>query len=191
MKRVDRRRFVSLALVMAAILALVAPAAAWAEEIPWGGETSLPDYIGAPAKAHPLANSGVPQNPLLAPNPFNSAHRDGWNSEVADIAGPLGRNPAVLSSTLADARPDPDSELFYCGTELFDSHGRVITVCFTLTQGTVVLADPDTLEVLASLPLTPTVAPSPYGGTGRQQVLVAMGGLYDYLDARDRLTVVA
>jgi hypothetical protein len=191
MKRADRKRFVSLALVMAAILALVAPAAAWAEEIPWGGETSLPDYIGAPAKAHPTANSGVPQNPLLAPNPFNAGHRDGWNSDVCDVAGPLGRNPAVLSSTLADARPDPDSELFYCSTQLFDSHGRVITVCFTLTQATVVLADPDTLEVLDHRHLPAVVADNPYAGTGRQKALKAMGGIYSYLDARDRLTVVA
>ena len=30
--------------------------------IPPGPETSLPDYIGAPAEAHPLPNPGVPQN---------------------------------------------------------------------------------------------------------------------------------
>jgi len=36
--------------------------------IPPGPYTSLPDYIGAPVKAHPLANTGVPQNPYFAPN---------------------------------------------------------------------------------------------------------------------------
>ena len=41
------------------------------EEIPPGPETDLPDYIGGPAKPHPSPNSGVPQNPLLWPNPFN------------------------------------------------------------------------------------------------------------------------
>jgi hypothetical protein len=186
-----RMRYVPVALALAAIVALIAPAAAWDGEIPWGGSTDLDDYIGAPAKAHPTANSGVPQNRLLAPNPFNATHRDGWNSDVADVAGPLGRDPAVLSSTLADARPDPDSEVFYCGTELFDSHGRVITVCFTTTQGTVVLADPDTLEVLDYYPLPAPPVDNPYVGTGRQKMLAAMGGIYSYLDTHDRLTVVA
>lgn len=191
MKTNVRKRSMSVALVIAAILALVLPMAAWAQEIPWGGETSLPDYIGAPAKAHPTANSGVPQNPLLAPNPFNATHRDGWNSDVCDVAGPLGRDPAVLSSTLADARPDPDSEIFTCTTQYFDSHGRMITVCFTPTKATVVLADPDTLEVLAHRHLPSPPLGIPYYGIGRQKVLTAMGGVYSYLDARDRLTVVA
>ncbi|NLE61249.1 MAG: hypothetical protein GX616_23110, partial [Planctomycetes bacterium] len=42
--------------------------------IPWDGPTALPEYIGAPAKAHPLAPAHVPQNPFLAPNPFNYVH---------------------------------------------------------------------------------------------------------------------
>jgi hypothetical protein len=114
--------------------------------------------------AHPLANSGVPQNPLLAPNGFSSCHRDGWNSDVEDVAGPLGRNPAVLSSTLADARGDADSAVFNCSTQYFDSHGRVITLCFTTTGATVVLADPDTLEVLAHLHLPPPPGDNPHAG---------------------------
>ena len=61
-----RRRSVCVALALAAILALVAPAAAWAEDVPWGGPIDLPDYVGAPAKAPPSPSSGVPQNPLLA-----------------------------------------------------------------------------------------------------------------------------
>jgi hypothetical protein len=50
-------------------IALPASAADPITPIPWEGPTVLPDYVGAPAKAHPTANSGVPQNPLLAPNP--------------------------------------------------------------------------------------------------------------------------
>ena len=191
MKIDARKRFACVALIVAGILMLLVPVVAWAEEIPPGPETSLPDYIGAQAKAHPTANSGVPQNPLLAPNGFSSCHRDGWNSDVEDVAGPLGRNPAVLSSTLGDARPDTDSEVFNCSTQYFDSHGRVITVCFNPTQATVVLADPDTLEVLSYLPLPRPPGDNPYAGTGRQKVLTAMGGVYSYLDARDRLILVA
>ena len=55
-----------------------------------GRSDEPPDYVGAPAKAHPTANSGVPQNPLLASNGFNSCHLDPWMSDTADIAGPLG-----------------------------------------------------------------------------------------------------
>ncbi len=65
-----------------------------AVEIPPGPPNTLPDYIGAPAKPHPTANSGIPQNPYLAPNPFNTIHVDPWMSDVYDIPGPLGRDPA-------------------------------------------------------------------------------------------------
>ena len=162
------------------------------EEIPPGPETDLPDYIGAPAKAHPLANSGVPQNPLLAPNPFNGIHLDPWNSDVADIAGPPGRNPTVVSSTLEEARQDPQYPewVFECIGEFFDSHGRVIAICFSQNEATVVLADPDTLEVLDHYHLE-IKAGGPYIGTGRQQFLMSFGSLYSYFDAHDQLTLVS
>ena len=141
MKSDVRRRSVGVALALAAILALVIPVAAWAQEIPSGGPTSLPDYVGAPAKAHPTANSGVPQNPLLAPNGFNSCHLDPWMSDTADIAGPLGDSPAVLSSAFTEARldplPDPNEAppwLFQCITFMFDSHGRLLALCFARTR---------------------------------------------------------
>jgi hypothetical protein len=191
MKGDVRKRSVCMALALATILALVVPVAAWAEEIPWEGPTDLPDYVGAPAKAHPSANSGVPQNPLLAPNPFNTAHLDPWNSDVADIAGALGRNPAILSSTLADAREQPVdyNETFLCELAFFDSHGHGITVCFAPARATVVMFDPDTLAVLSSQPLPPPPGPI-LVGTGKQKLLSSMGAIYSYLDARDRFTVV-
>jgi hypothetical protein len=108
MKSDVRKRSMSVALVVTVVLALVASVVAGAEEIPPGPSTSLPDYIGALAKAHPTANSAVPQDPFLAPYPFTHAHSDIWMSDTANIAGPLGRNPEVLSSTLADARQYPD-----------------------------------------------------------------------------------
>src|SRR5512147_2146679 len=94
-------------------LMLSGPVVAGAEEIPPGPPTSLPDYIGAPAKAHPTANSAPQKNPFMAPHPFPWAHSDSWNSDTANIAGPLGRNPEVRSSTLADARQFPDG-FFSC-----------------------------------------------------------------------------
>ena len=75
---------ISIVLTVAIILVFASAANAYSPvtagevtPIPPGPETSLPDYIGQPAVAFPLPNSGVPQNPLLAPNPFNAAHRDG------------------------------------------------------------------------------------------------------------------
>jgi hypothetical protein len=191
------KRSMSVALVMAALLALVVPVAAGAQEvtpIPPGPATTLPDYIGAPAKPHPTANSGVPQNPFLAPNPFNTVHADPWMSDVVDIAGPLGRDPAVLSSTMAEARQTPAPDLappwiFQCIVEFFDSHGRVIAICFSPTEATVVLADPDTLEVLSHRHLDIPDG-EPYKG-GRQKMLRSMGSLYSYLDARDQLTLAS
>jgi hypothetical protein len=178
MKGDIRMRSVSLALVMAAILALVAPAAAWADEIPWGGPTSLPDYIGAPAKPHPLPNSRAPQNPFLAPNPFSHPHSDTWNSDTVDIAGPLGRDPEVLSSTLAEARAT-SSPFFACGTMGFDSHGRPVMMCIGIGEAKVVVADATTLEALAWYAVPPP--------TNR---LTALGSAYFFVDSRDQVTVV-
>ncbi len=178
MKRDVRKRSMSVALLVTMILTLVLAVAAGAEDvipIPPGPETALPDYAGAPAKAHPTANSGVPQNPLLAPNGFNSCHLDTWNSDVADIAGPLGLNPAVVTSTFAEARQpidytDAPSWLFSCFNPNVDSHGRLLTTCVTPHQATSVLADPDTLEVLSyyHFPVPPG---DPYIGTGRQALM--------------------
>ena len=122
-----------------------------------GPETVLPDYIGAPAKAHPLSNSRVPQNPSLALNPFSQVHSDAWNSDVTDYAGPLGNDPEVLSSTLLDARRDSASKLFNSPTRGFDSHGRPIMVSLGPDEASVVLADPDTLQPLSwyHLPIPP------------------------------------
>ena len=99
-----RKRFVPLASVVAVILALAVPVAAGAQQILPGPPTSLPVYIGAPAEAHPLPPVQVPQNPFLALNPWNNVHNDAWMSDVYDIAGPMGRQPAILTSTLEKAR---------------------------------------------------------------------------------------
>jgi outer membrane protein assembly factor BamB len=185
MKTDVRKESMSVAPVVAAILALLVPVAARAQEIPPGPVTVLPDYIGQPAKAHPAANSGVPQNLLLAPNPFNSAHADPWMSDTADVAGPLGRDPEVLSSTLAGARNYPDdSTIFHCVGTAFDSHGHLITPCTGTgpsgQEASVVLADARSLEVLAHYHLpTPTDS------------LSALSACYWYFDSRDRFTISA
>lgn len=162
--------------------------------IPSGPRTKLPDYAGAPATANPTGDSGVPQNPLLAPNGFNLGHLDPWMSDVSDFAGPLGLNPAVLSSSFAEVRdPDLSDEapwLFLCIAQLIDSHGRVIALCFAPHEATVVLADPDTLKVLSHYHLD-LPAGYPFLKTGRQELLRSVGGCYSFLDAKDQLTIVS
>jgi hypothetical protein len=162
--------------------------------IPPGPETTLPDYIGAPAEAHPSPNTGVPQNPLLAPNPFNAGHLDPWQSDAADIPGPLGLNPETRSTTLSEAQgqkyPNTPPWIFDCIVTYFDSHGRPIAVCFSPSEATVVVVDPDTLEVLASYPLGVPEG-DPYKGAGRQRLLQSMGAIYSYNDNLYRFHVVA
>ena len=139
MKSDARKQSIYLALLISVIMILVVPGAAEAQEIPWAGPTLLPDYVGAPAKPHPSPNTGVPQNPLLSPNPYNSVHMDPWNSDVVDVAGPLGRYPVVFNSSLVKARQNVNSIEFQCVFTTFTSHGRMITSCFGIDEASVFL----------------------------------------------------
>jgi hypothetical protein len=66
----------------------------------------------------------------------------------------------------------------------------VITVCFSQNEATVVLADPDTLEIKSHYHLPP-IEGDPYLPGVRQTLLRSMGSSYSYLDAHDRLTIAA
>lgn len=180
-----RKPFASLALVVAVILVLLIPAASEAQQILPGPPTSLPVYMGAPAEAHPLPPVQVPQNPFLAANPWNNVHNDAWMSDVYNIAGPLGRRPEILTSTLEKARRVPGSPSFICGALTFDSRGRIVTTCGSPNrtgesnpESSLVLIDPFTLEVLAHEYLDMTA---------NQEA--AYGSSYMYLDNRDRAVV--
>ena len=102
----------------------------------------------------------------------------------------------MVTSTFAAARPDPINTddapawLFLCITPMFDSHGRLLTTCFAPHEATVVLADPDTLQVLSTYPLETPPGPV-YKSTGRQVIMRSTGASYAYLDAQDRLTSVS
>ncbi len=177
----------AVALVVTVVLALAAPVVAGAEEIPPGPSTSLPDYIGAPAKAHPTANSAPQKDPFMAPHPFPWAHSDSWNSDTANIAGPLGRNPEVRSSTLAEARQYQDG-FFACENLAFDSQGRPIVFCAGTNEASVIMLDPETLEVLTYYPLVVTEG---LAGEGDQQIPLPMWSIYAYVDNRDQINIVS
>jgi hypothetical protein len=182
------KAFKSIVLVVSIVLVIAGGAnASGPEEIPWGGPTSLPDYVGAPAKAHPTANSGVPQDPFLAPNPFAHSHSDAWMSDTEDIAGPLGRNPVSLSTTLPGTHLN--SWLVPTGSMSFDSHGRPILNTYGVNEASVVMVDPDTLEVLTSYELD-VIEGDPFG-EGDQKMLQSLFSIYGTLDDRDQLHIVS
>ena len=185
-----RKIFKSLLLIVSIMLVFAGGANAFGGDItpiPPGPETSLPDYIGAPAKAHPTANNGVPQNPFLAPNGFTHTHKDIWMSDSANAAGPLGINPVILSTTLPETHEN--SWLTPCGTYAFDSHGHLILDCWGKDEASVVMVDPDTLEVLTHYDLE-VVTGDPVG-EGGQDFPPSMWSIYGYLDNLDQMHLVS
>ncbi len=182
------KMFKSIMLVIVTMLVVVGSVYAYgSDDIPTAGDTSLPDYIGAPAKAHPTANSGVPQNPFAAPNPFSHSHSDIWMSDTADIAGPLGRNPVVKTTTLPEMHEN--HWLVPTGSMSFDSHGRPILNTYGVDEARVVLVDPDTLAVLASKDLEVKVG-DPFG-QGDQKMLQSLFSIYGALADHDQLHIVS
>lgn len=164
--------------LVAAAAVLLAPAAAGASTgatpIPPGPPTVLPQYTGHPAQPQPVAPNRPPQDPFMAPNPFSNIHDDAWMSDTYAIPGPLGRHPAVASSTLRPAHSGT-SPVFLCLTVTFDSHGRLEMSCGGPGEQKLVLADPVTLKPLAWLALPASSSSSSGFSAG-----------YFYLDNRDR-----
>ena len=113
--------------------------------------------------------------------------------DEALVGQPLMRLPRCrvhdfgYSSTIPQGGPP---WIFICITPMFDSHGRLLTACFAPHEATVVLADPDSLEVLSYYRLE-VPSGNVYGNTGRQAVMRSTGASYSYLDAQDRLTIVS
>ena len=161
-----------LALALAATL--VATPSAGSEPIPDSpGAENVAPYLGKPATARPLADqSFAPRHPWMAGNGRSNLHDDAYQSDAGTTPGPLGRDPEVLSNFFAQE----------CASHTFDREGRLLTVCVGVEQVTLRLLDPDTLDVLAELPLPPRQpSTSPFTTFG--------GGGYFYLDHRDRVVV--
>ncbi len=137
------------------------------------GAENVAPYLGKPATARPLADqSFAPRHPWMAGNGRSNLHDDAYQSDAGTARGPLGRDPEVLSNFFAEE----------CASHTFDREGRLLTVCVGIEQVTLRLLDPDTLDVLAQLPLPPRQpSTSPFTTFG--------GGGYFYLDHRDRVVV--
>ena len=161
-----------MALALAAACAPT-PAAA-AVPIPEGPDAStLPVFIGAPAKPHPISGTTTPQNPFMAPNGRSNLHDDAYMTDSYPQSGPLGHAVQRTSTFLGRE----------CASTAFDARGRLVTVCVGLDGPQLQLIDPHTLDTVALFPLPPRI---PSGGSPFTDF---SGGGYFYLDNQDRAIV--
>ncbi|MGD6749241.1 hypothetical protein [Streptomyces sp. BH105] len=108
-----------------------------------------------------------PHNPYAGPDGTATMHGDTGSSDLTPLAGPGVGGLTAQRTALASA----------CPTVLIGSDGYPVALCTPIfgQVPTVHLLDPDTGESLAELPLTKGSL---------------LGGVYAYIDAKDRLTVV-
>jgi hypothetical protein len=163
------------ALALVALCCALAPAAARAAvPIPEGPDAStLPVFLGAPAKPHPIKGTTVPQNPYMAPNGRSNLHDDAYMTDSYTQAGPLGHAMQRSSALLGRE----------CASTAFDAEGRIVTVCVGLDGPQLELLDSHTLDTLAVFPLPPRI---PSGGSPFTDF---SGGGYFYLDNQDRAVI--
>src|SRR4051812_43292834 len=165
-------RSIATAGVLLGALAMASGASA-ATPIAPGPETTLPAYVGSPAKPKPI--KGVPttaQNPFMARNDVSSTHDDAWQTDTVRRAGPLGKKPVLTSTSV----PDPVGD---CISQAFDKKGHLISICATpVVPGPVLkMFDPKTLELLAATPLPNRPAPL----SGIPTLKDTTGGVYFYI----------
>lgn len=125
----------------------------------------------APSNQH-SAGSPVAQNPGLAANPFNSIHNDSWATDSYRIAAPAEPRTAAVDSLFTGGD---------CATITFDSRGRIVTLCSTLTAVLAYVIDPESLTVIDQQVV----------GTRTPNLTDFSGGGYFVLDADDRIVFPA
>jgi hypothetical protein len=158
-----------LVLVTAAAASPAAPAA----EIPEDPATgNVPVFIGSQWTPQPVSSPDPPRHPFMAPNGKSNLHEDGYQTDTHQGIGPVGNQMLRRSTFYANV----------CASITFDSRGRIVTVCVGLTNATLRLLDPETLEELASMSL-----PNRVPGANVFQDFA--GGGYFYLDHRDRAVI--
>ena len=109
----------------------------------------------------------------MAPNGRSNLHVDGYQTDVHQGPGPLGRQIEKRSTFLEGV----------CASVTFDSRGRIETVCVGVEGPKLLLLEPRTLETLAAFPLPPRM---PGGGNLFTDFA---GGGYFFLDHRDRAVI--
>jgi hypothetical protein len=157
----------------AALAALAAPAASAAPIQNDPTAAPVEQFTGSPAQPRRIKAAEPPRHPFMAPNGRSNLHDDGYQTDVYWTAGPLGRGMQTTSN----------AQFADCASVTFDSKGRIVTVCVGLQGPRLVLMDPRTLDVIATMDLPPRVP-----GTGSIFTDFAGGG-YFYLDNRDRAVI--
>jgi hypothetical protein len=162
------------AVIVATLMGAAPAAAVPPQPIPEGPDAAaLPQFSGRPASPRPVAVPDPPRHPFMAPNGRSNLHVDGYQTDVHQGPGPLGRRVEKRSTFLEGV----------CASVTFDSRGRIVTVCVGVEGPKLLLLEPRTLETLAAFPLPPRV---PGGGNLFTDFA---GGGYFFLDHRDRAVI--
>ena len=119
-----------------------------------------------------LPDPEVPQNPALADNPFNSIHNDAWATDSYALPAPEDPTGARVESLFTGGD---------CATITFDSRGRLVTLCSTLTRVVAYVLNPASLQVIDTRVV----------GERRPSLTDFSGGGYFVLDAADRIVFPA
>lgn len=127
---------------------------------------------GEAPPATPAPSASVPQNPGLAANPFNSIHNDSWATDSYRFPAPTQPRTAAVDSLFTGGD---------CATITFDSRGRIVTLCSTLTAVLAYVIDPATLAVIDQQVV----------GTRTPNLTDFSGGGYFVLDDQDRIVFPA
>jgi hypothetical protein len=133
---------------------------------------AVPAFVGAPAVPARLRSFHVPQHPFMAPNGRSNVHDDAYQTDNYLGPGPLGRTMQVQSNYQSAE----------CGSLVFDSAGRIVTICVGLDRPRLFLFDPTNLDAIAQLDLPPR-EPRP----GSTVFSDFCGGGYFYLDNLDHV----
>jgi hypothetical protein len=135
------------------------------------GNSDITPFEGTSATPNPIGGvTSPPEHPFMAPNGRNNIHDDPYMTDTYLISGPIGDGAEV-------------SSLFFreCASVMFDSQGRIVTICVGLDRPVLALLHPQTLAVLAAMPL-----PVRNLASGNNPFNDFSGGGYFYLDNQDR-----
>jgi len=157
----------------AGAVALIAGVNASSRALPFDPTGLLTSAGSGPTRAlADLPAPDVPQNPSVARNPFNSIHNDTWASDAYDLPSPVDPLQVPVASLFTGGD---------CATITFDSQGRLVTLCSTLTRVVAYVVDPASLAVVESRVV----------GQRRPSLTDFSGGGYFILDAADRIVFPA
>jgi hypothetical protein len=147
-----------------------------AQPIPEGPEASTPpSFIGTKASPKQVSAPAVPAHPFMAANGRSNIHDDAYMTDTYTTSGPLGSNMERRSTFLASE----------CASIVFDRAGRIVSICVGVDGPRLVMLDPNTLDLIAAMPLPPRVVNT---GSGNPFTDFSGGG-YFYLDNQDRAVI--